>query len=384
LLLKEILIMEESTEKQDSSSKSSDLEKPVLKSSFERSVCCVFSKTMCKKTHIYRMMMVFNTVIAITGGILILTNIPDDTTGKGFITGLILHGISLMIELSLSIYPVRYLIGMYDEIPNPRDKNIYLAKSYILCTLYIFFIIIASSVIHPYRQGPEGVLATNRSFVAILIFFGSFLVVSYWSMIISPTCTLHDKDKSQIFQDPKTSFNASLNLAIVFIVSFVVTNIGFGVYYADIILHYTLISTGMASMVTSIILQCIATYQIGDIGNVAFGVWFFAGIAYIISSIILFFLVQFKLQIDPLYPTFSYERNVYFIVQASFTFLFGALYIICIIIRLSKSFARWYKKTIPLEILKAQKKVEDLENKEASGDVVLEPKLYQQQSNDLE
>lgn len=340
------------------------------KSSFEKSVCCTSGKSICGKIPIYGLMVAFNTILEMIGGLLILNNIPGE---KGFIAGLILHGISLIIEFCLSIYPVRYLIGMYDANPNILNKNIYLAKSYILWALYIFSIIIASSIC----KGVEDVLAANRSFVTILIFFGSFLIISYWSMIISPTCTPVNKDKHQLFQNREKSFNASLNLAIVFIVSYIVTNIGFGIYYTDIILHYTLILTGIVSMSVSIILQCIFKYQNGDLDRAAFGVWIFAVIVYVISSTILFFLALFKFQIDPLYQKFSYERNVYFIVQASFTFLFGALFIGELIRRLINY---CICKTALPENLVPESDVLDCQKENLERDVVLEKNLYQSQN----
>ncbi|HMP32341.1 MAG TPA: hypothetical protein PKD85_22220, partial [Saprospiraceae bacterium] len=219
---------------------------------FNRSVCCICTKSICIKTSLYGWIVALNILMAFVGGVLILVGLVGNGTTEQLIVGIILHSFSLAIELLLSTYPSRYLLDMYgDNIQKTCCQKAcctfseYSAKSYFLWGLYFILIIAASACCTS-----DNIEVTNRAFIAILIFFGSFTAVTYWSMVMTPTCAPTSEDLFYS-EDRLTGFDASFNLGFMFLLSFVVTNVGFGVYFADEILHYVLISTGSASMIVS-------------------------------------------------------------------------------------------------------------------------------------
>lgn len=357
----------------------------------DRSVCCVFSKRICIKLCLYGIIALLNSLTASIAGILItiaiaLPKISGDNAPTIWLVGLIMHGVSLLVELLLSTYPARYLYGLeQDEVKGRSDMcccgkyESYSAKSYFLWIIYFIFIFVLFIFIGV--NGKDDIPVVNSATVGILIYSVSFIVVGYWSLIFTPIISLRyeatrsnydtysvihsDKVtrqtvrvipwKKYFYDEDEIGIDAQTSLSLIFAFSFILSNAGFGVYYNEILIHYLLIGFGLFNLILSLSIEVIILISDnknnGHINSntIAIQSWGFILGCILVTSLICFIYALAGFNLDSSYLTTSNSMKIYFIVQGSFPVLILAILLIYGLTILFLGCRRWCLAEIPRE-----------------------------------
>lgn len=302
---------------------------------FDKNCCCVCFKTICIDYSLYGIIAVINALLAISGSVFILVSLLQQNREfpNILIAGLIIHGVSLLIELFLTGYPGRYWYGMESPYDTKRDNccccrfPCYSFKTYALWTVYgiIILILILSLLMANVEQ-------SNNIFIGLIIYFGSSMLIIWWSAVFKPSSSRGFYDDSG---DDYVGFDATFSLVMSYIFSFVIMNIAFGIYYVDIVYHVILCAMGIIFTFISVLAQIIffCTKNNAERGDVIYP-WFGFLLLSGTSSICTFFYVIFGFTPDPKYPQASREKQIFFIVQGSIVLLIMGLILLYCLIKL--------------------------------------------------
>lgn len=318
-------------------------------SRFDRIMCCVFVQNICNTFNIFKIIVLLNILNTFISGILIIISLLSsfNNTPKGdtfFLTGVIMHIISLCVELILTTYPSRYLYGMENGDIGSSKKSCftnydsYVFKTYILWMLYFVFMITILFTI-----GLFGINSTNiynDPTLGVILYILSFNIVGYWTLVFKP-CIGHRK--GMIYDEDVLGIDSQISLAFLFVISFLILNNSEWVYYNNIILHYALSIISLFFTVTAFVIEAIIfiskRLNNESVSIVDTNLWFWCLVLFIttVLSIVFFAYVLTSYIPNKQYPETSYLLQIFFIGQGSLSLLtisiIGVYYIIKLLIR---------------------------------------------------
>lgn len=217
-----------------------------MRRAFDKSVCCVLSRNLCKEGNLYDIFVGFNVCVAFVGLILLLQSVFQESL---FYIGLGLYGGASLIELVLSTFPFRYL-GSFDT---QRE----------CCNGYLWKVVMSVAI------GVTGISAsfielgsmhnvTDAATLNAIIFFAVSVVSMYWSLAFKPRCCKMEQNYDEDFPmyiESAQGMDATSAFACVFLISWIMMNASVSVYWNDEMLHATSLVLSGAGIVSSLAFQ---------------------------------------------------------------------------------------------------------------------------------
>ncbi len=324
-----------------------------MSSSFDRKTCCLCMRSACHRMSLYTALAILNMCIVTTSIALNLIYLCNNNKDV-LIAGVALHVLSFLLELTMGTYPFRYWTGMEGTSAVDRKREysndccgarfgIYAGKTYFILLMYLIAIIAClgnaaseAGTDENWTKHKQQVIAdATRMSLGALAYFVSFVIVLLWTLIRKPTCT-DRRDEAGLFyhDDESVNIDTGASSAILFLVSYVVLNGSFGVYYVSpSYIYYLLPGTAAVSLVIAAsiatAIACTKGCNQTSPGSVLWGTIIFAVAATAIGCFI-YALAAFG--VDPDFKVQTTVQWVSFLVQGAIPLLFAACFIIYLIV----------------------------------------------------
>jgi len=343
-------------------------------SCFDKSVCCVCTRSICMDLYIYPIVSAIISAAAFVSVCLQYNFVFDDKsdgTELYYNVGLYMHFIALFLSLVMTSYLGRYLSG------SQHKKAVYSSyHGYAICCVYAFAILFMwmlfglGLAIGFKDTDPTYVKMTNNASKVLLLNFGSFVLIWLWSSVFKPLIpnlcyvfkvdspTLYlpmDNDRADLanqnshFVNVFTRFgfyesnddtinrsSSSLSLMILFTFSIITANVAVRFYKVDAIYYYVLVGLSAGSAVLSVLLQLLIilaySKDTGGLNREFFEIskicWLAITGCLTVLGLILFFVFfpynGWSSVIDKSYELPSTISNIFFMVQGSISLLIAA------------------------------------------------------------
>jgi hypothetical protein len=319
------------------------------KSCFNKSLCCVSTKHLCRKFYV---MSIISVVISVLNFVFsfILTGYSlgdsDALTEPLYVASLYVYCVLFGLSLLLTTHLGRYFSGSRQ-----------LHHGYAACCIYLINIIVPWTGLALELMVEDVDLKVtqieNNLYRNLLIFLGSFVVVSFWTSVFKPLVPEYccytstndylndsfDSSDSMYYQngscdkrDYKRDYlSSSTVLGILFICSLITLNIAVRCNKVNSLYYDLLFSLSVGATISSLLFQLILIAVNGiksiqlTIDPMASFVWFL-NIGFILIAGIVLFFVFFPYNgwssiIDKSYEHTNNIRNIFILVQGGIAFL---------------------------------------------------------------